>query len=163
MIGYLTRLAPIVVRAKLKEDGALVSRIHQRVRPSEIDINLHMNQAVYPRIFELGRTDWFIRSGMWEQWRGMGFNPMVAQQTLTYRRELKPLRRYSVDTRVVGIDGRFLQMESWILVGDRAHTRAEVRVLFVGPEGVLSPEQIERIGRPTVVEPLEVVDWTVRG
>ena len=38
-------------------DGSLVSRISRRVWPTEIDTNLHMNQAVYAEVLELGRID----------------------------------------------------------------------------------------------------------
>jgi acyl-CoA thioesterase FadM len=161
MIGYFVRLLPIAVRARWQQQGQLVSRIDLRVQLGEIDINRHMNQAAYPRVMELGRTDWFIRSRAWRTWRGQGVNPMVAEQTITYRRELKPLARYTIDTRAVGIEGRFLILESHLLVRDRVHTRGVAKLLFVGPDGVLPAEAVEALARDVLDTPLEVEAWRV--
>jgi acyl-CoA thioesterase FadM len=161
LIGFFARLVPIALRAKIRQDGSTVSRVSQRVRPGEIDINLHMNQAVYPRVFELGRTHWFIRSGAWKRWRAKGINPMVAEQTLTYRHELKPFTRYTIDTRAVGVDGRFLITEGHIVVGNRVHTKGVARLLFVGPNGVLPADEVEALTGWTWTDRLPVDNWTV--
>ncbi|MEM9620971.1 MAG: hypothetical protein AAF993_04930 [Pseudomonadota bacterium] len=57
-----------------------MSRVHRRVRPSEVDFNLHMNQAVYAQVGELGRTDWMLRSRFWPHIRDQGAKPMMANQ-----------------------------------------------------------------------------------
>ncbi|MCA9567784.1 MAG: acyl-CoA thioesterase [Myxococcales bacterium] len=158
MIGYLARLAPVVLRASRAPAGP-VSRIHQRVRLSEIDTNLHMNQAVYARVAELGRADWFVRTGAFRRWRAAGLTPMVADQLLVYRRELKPLARYTLDTRATAVDGRLLTLEGHILVGDRVHTKITARLLFVGPDGVLPGESVADLAAPVLTEPLAVQDW----
>lgn len=140
------------------------SYVHRRVRRvglSEIDLNLHMNQRVYAAIAELSRAEWFMATRLWDTWRADGLNPMVAEQRITYRRELKPFARYTIDTRPVAVDGRFLTLQQWFLVGDRAHTRVDVKLLFVGPDGVLSPEAVTALIQPIVQEPLAVVDWRV--
>lgn len=159
MIRYVARLAPVVLAARLRADGSLVSRLVQRVRLSEIDANLHVNQAVYPKLFELGRADWLVRSGTWNRWRGAGMNPMVAEQTLTYRRELKPFARFTIDTRALRVEGRFLHLQSHVIVGDTVHTKADVKLLFVGPDGVATPEQVEEHTAWCTSEPLAVENW----
>lgn len=162
MIGFFARMIPIALRARRAESDALVSVLPLRVQLREIDINLHMNQAEYPRVMELGRTDWFLRTGTWRRWRARGINPMVAEQTLTYRRELKPRQRYRIDTRAVGVEGRFLVVESHILVGDRVHTRGVAKLLFVGPDGVLGAEEVDALGEEVRTAALVVEDWRVQ-
>ncbi len=162
MIGSLLRVLPVAARASMRRDGARISQIHRRVRPREIDINLHMNQAVYATIFELGRTDWAIRSGAWRTCREAGLTPMVADQTLIYRKELRTFQRYTVDTRAVALEGRLLVVEGHVLVGDRVHTVGRARLLFVGPNGVLKADEVERHCSGWLVEALPVEDWQVR-
>jgi acyl-CoA thioesterase FadM len=162
MLGYLARTLPAALRARLGRDGRLVSRIERRVRLSEVDINGHMNQAAYAQVLELGRLDWVVRSGAWAAWRRDRIGPVVAEQRIVYRRELAPRQRYAIDTRVVRVEGRLLAFEGHILVGDRVHAKSEAKLIFVGPDGVLSPEAVEARCARYLVETLAVDDWRVR-
>jgi acyl-CoA thioesterase FadM len=161
MLGYLMRTVPVLLRAQLGQDGRLVSRLQRRVWPHEIDLNRHMNQAVYAQIMELGRADWLLRSGAWGRWRAMGFNPIVAEQTLVYRRELGPLARYTLDTRAVRVEGRLLCFEHHALLGDRVAARGVVKLLFVGAQGVLPPESVPALCEGLLAQPLPITDWRV--
>jgi acyl-CoA thioesterase FadM len=161
MLGYLARTAPLIVRAALGRDGRTVSRIHRRVHPRQIDLNWHMNQAAYAEVMELGRTDWILRSNGWARWRDEGVHPVVAEQRIVYRRELKPLQRYTIDTRAVAIDGRLLVVQSHLIVGDRVHARNDTRLIFIGPDGVLAPDAVPPLCEALLTEALPVVDWRV--
>lgn len=159
MLGYLARSLPLIVRASLPRERRLVSRITRRVKLAEIDINRHMNQASYAQVFELGRVDWFIRSGAWSDFRRRGIGAVVAEQRIVYRRELKPRQRYSIDTRAVRMDGRLLVFESLLVVGDRVHAKAEVKLIFIGSRGVLSADEARALCERYLVPPLAVQDW----
>ncbi len=161
MLGYIARSLPVALRARVGRDGRKVSRITRRVRLSEVDLNGHMNQAAYAQVMELGRLDWVIRSGAWARWQRQKIGPVVAEQKIVYRREMKPLRRYAIDTRAVGLEGRLLAFESLMIVGDRVHAKADVKLIFVGPSGVLSPDDTRAICDGYVTEPLAVRDWRV--
>lgn len=162
MIGYLLRTGVFLARAAVSS-RAPVSRRGMRVQLGDVDTNLHMNQAAYARVAELGRVDWLVRSGALKRWRAEGCNPIVAEQRLVYRRELRPFQRFVVDTRAVAIDGRLLRVDHHLLVGDRVHTVVEVKLLLVGPEGVLSAERVAESCRDLLVPALVVEDWIVRG
>lgn len=162
MIGYLARTLPVVLPALARRDGALVSRLSRRVRPSEVDLNLHMNQAAYLSVCELGRADWVIRTGAFRAWRNASLKPVVAEQRVVYRRELTPLQRYALETRAVRVDGRLLWLETHLVVGERVHARVEAALIFVGRDGVLSPERTEAACRAFLTTALDVDGWTVR-
>lgn len=159
MLGYLTRMAPVVLTPWLWREPSLVSRRHYRVSLRQIDPNLHMNQAAYAEVFEWGRADWVVRSGAWSAWRTKSVWPVVAEQRIVYRRELKPWARYCVDTRAVDIDGRLLSVLGHILVGDQIHTRCEAKLIFIGPDGVLEPEALPELCGWLQTNPLPVEDW----
>ncbi|MEQ1567864.1 MAG: acyl-CoA thioesterase [Myxococcota bacterium] len=159
MLTYLTRTVPAVLRAQLGRDGRTVSRLERRVSLRQVDVNLHMNQAAYAEVFELGRLDLLIRSKAWSRWRGLGLKPVVAEQHIVYRRELRPLARFDVDTRAVAVEGRLLRFEGHLLVGDRVHARGEAKLIFVGPDGVLPAAEVEAACAGLLGEPLSVRDW----
>ncbi|MEZ4241221.1 MAG: thioesterase family protein [Myxococcota bacterium] len=159
MLAYLARTVPVVARATLRRDGRLTSRIVRRVGPRELDLNLHMNQAAYAQAFELGRTDWVVRSGAWARFRAEGIGAVVAEQRIVYRRELRLGTRYEILSRAVRIDGRLLRFEGHLVVGERVHAKNEAALLFVGPEGVLGAEPVAALCADFVAEPLGVVDW----
>jgi acyl-CoA thioesterase FadM len=162
MLTYLTRTLPLVVRAQLGRDGRTVSRIRSRVSPRQVDVNLHMNQAAYAEVLELGRLDLIVRSGAWDRWRAAGIKPVVAEQRIVYRRELKPLARFEVDTRAVAVDGRLLCFEGHLVVGDRVHARGDAKLIFLGPDGVLAPDRVAAACEGLLADRLPVEDWTVR-
>lgn len=161
MLTYYYDLGSTLVRAMLRGEGGLVSRVRRRVHLSEVDLNWHMNQACYAQAAEYGRVDWFVRSGFWSALRARRVHPVVADQRLTYRRELKPLQAYEVDTRAIAVDGRLLVLEGHLIVGSQVHARNETRLIFIGPDGVLAPEAVPPIVEPFLTDPLEVRDWQV--
>lgn len=160
MLQHVTRTLPLLLRAGLGS-RELVSRVHRRVRVSEIDFNLHMNQAAYAQVAELGRTDWVLRSGLIRAlWRAKT-KPVVAEQRLVYRRELRPGQRYALDTRATGFDGRLLQVDTHLIVGQRVHTAVFTKLISIGPDGVLDRETAQGVLSPFVTAPLQVEDWRV--
>ncbi|HCH61852.1 MAG: hypothetical protein CL927_07200 [Deltaproteobacteria bacterium] len=163
MLSYLARIIPAYLRAWAARDRTQVSRLQQRVWPTQIDLNMHMNQSVYPQVMEAGRLDLVVRSGALNAWRAQGATVVMAHQHITYRRELRLGAAYLLDTRAVGVDGRILLLESHFLVGERVHAAARVGLLSVGPDGVLSAEAVAAMAAPYLVEALEVEDWRVVG
>ena len=161
MLGYLLRTMPVLLRARAAPERTLVSHLSRRVALRQVDINRHMNQAAYAEAFEYGRLDWVLRSGAWSRWSEGGVRCVVAEQRIVYRRELKPLARYDLDTRAVRVEGRLLVIEGHVLVGDRVHTLGEVRMIFIGPDGVLKPEAVPPICEGLLTEPLQVEGWRV--
>lgn len=160
MLSYARRTAPAIVRALLKRDGALVSQVGRRVGLGDLDTNMHMNQAVYAQVLELGRVDWIIRSGALRRWRAQGVTGVVASQRIVYRRELKLGTRYVVDTRALRMNGRLLEVQGHILVGDRVHTRCELEIIFAKGK-VLDAEAAARVCEGLPTDALTIEDWRV--
>lgn len=166
MLRYLARSVPVFLRGALAREETLVSRLERRVHLSDLDVNVHMNQAVYAQVMELSRADWALRSGAWRHWRSVAVWPVVAEQHLVYRRELKLGQRYLLDTRATGVDGRLLVLDTHLLVGDRVHARNVTKFIFTkkapdGRPGVSPPDEVERVCRAFVSPALPVRDWVV--
>jgi acyl-CoA thioesterase FadM len=161
VLSHLVRTLPALLRARMGADGRLVSRLRRRVGLGEIDFNGHMNQAAYLQVMELGRVDWLIRSRGWRHFEGLGIKPVVASQSITYRRELKPRQAYLMDTRAVGLDGRLLVFETYLIVGGRVHAKGEAKLIFIGPDGVLAAEATRDACEGWIAAPLAVEGWRV--
>jgi len=160
MLQHVARALPILVRAGLAR-RSLVSCIDLRVGLTQTDLNRHMNQASYAEVGERGRTDWILRSGLARQLLQVRVKPVVAEQRIVYRRELKPGQRFKLDTRATGIDGRLIDVDGHLIVGDRVHAVVYAKLISIGPDGVLDADAAHALLSPFVTDALEVEDWRV--
>ena len=78
-------------------------KVSFRVFPSDIDLNMHMNNARYIRILNYTRRRFFSAAGIWKVVRMNKLNIVVQAQTIRYRKELKLFETYSITTRIVSI------------------------------------------------------------
>lgn len=130
-----------------------------RVLPNDLDFNLHMNNGRYLTIMDLGRFDLMQRSGLAGIAIKNRWMPVVASQVINYRRSLAPFQRYSLHSRILGWDERFVYflqqfrtadgrlaasalVRAGILVKGRSLTMEEIIgiVGYKGPKPVLVPE-----------------------
>ena len=72
------------------------SRIALRCLPSDIDMNLHLNNARYMMLADLGRMDIFFRSGLILASRRQGWTPMLGGLQVGYVREIRLWRRFEL-------------------------------------------------------------------
>ncbi|HJE51329.1 MAG TPA: thioesterase family protein [Tessaracoccus flavescens] len=119
-----------------------------RVMPTDLDVLRHMNNGRYLTLMDLGRLDLMLRSGMWGKFTKAGWFPVVAGQTISYRRSLNPWQKFDLYTRFVGIDGSWIYMEQAFVVGDTVHAEAVIRARFLKRSGgsVSHDELIALIG-----------------
>lgn len=141
-----------------------VSRIRLRTLPTDLDLLWHMNNGVYLSIFDLGRYDLMIRNGLWGSMTERNWYPVVASQTVTYRRSLKLWQRFTVESRVIGIDEKAGYIEHRIVVGGEIYTRGIMRARFLRREGgtVDIGDLLEAVGeeRPAVELPEWIEPWS---
>jgi acyl-CoA thioesterase FadM len=156
------RLLVVLVRAKLRGRGSALgpNRVPLRVRPSDLDPLGHMNNGVYFSIFDLGRIELMVRSGIWKRFRERDWYGVVTAETGTFRRELRPFRRFDLHTELLGWDERHLYFQHRITSGGKLCTHAVIQLRFlskdgakVGPDELLAtlPEPPERPELPTWV------------
>ena len=65
-----------------------------RVWPNDLDLNLHMNNARYLAVMDIGRFDLVMRCGLARLvWRRK-LKPVVASAMVRFRRSLAPFERF---------------------------------------------------------------------
>jgi acyl-CoA thioesterase FadM len=112
-----------------------VARLRMRVLPNDLDVLRHVNNGVYFSLMDLGRLDLLVRSGVWAEFQRRGFYPVVASETVTFRRSLQPWQRYELQTRIVGYDERAVYIEHRFVVGGEVYATAHVRGRFLKRSG----------------------------
>jgi acyl-CoA thioesterase FadM len=118
-----------------------------RVWPWDIDVLLHVNNGVYLSLLDVARVDLLFRCRAIGVLRAHGLYPVVAAQTIRYRRSLRLLQRFDVETRVLGWDERALLLRHDFVRGDDGVAEATVRWRFLKRGG----------GKPTTREVLELL------
>lgn len=159
------RLIIVLFRAWRRDDGDPLGpgRIPLRVRPTDLDPLGHMNNGVYFSLFDLGRIDLMVRSKMYRRMLRAGWYGVVTAETGTFRRELKPFRRFELETRVLGWDDRHLYYEHRVFTGEQLATSAVIQLRILSRDGErIAPQQLldlmgETPERPEL--PVWVADW----
>lgn len=112
-MSILFRTIWVVIAAFLNRGLAIegVSVLRQIVWPIDLDINIHMNNARYLAVMDLGRIDWIIRTGVWRLMQRHKMAPIVGGSMVRYRRSLLPFQSFQLRTRLLGWDERWIYVE----------------------------------------------------
>ncbi|TIV74424.1 MAG: thioesterase, partial [Mesorhizobium sp.] len=81
------------------------SRLAFRCLPIDIDFNLHLNNARYMMLADLGRIDIFLRIGLIALARKNGWAPMIGGLQVAYVREIRLWRRFDVVSSIETWEG----------------------------------------------------------
>jgi acyl-CoA thioesterase FadM len=96
-----------------------VSRLKFRVWPHDLDASLHMNNGRYWTLMDLGRTDIMIRSGLWRPILKHGWVPVVNAGQIRFRREMRLLQSFDLETRILTWSESHVVMEHRLVSRDR--------------------------------------------
>lgn len=120
-----------------------------RVRPNDLDIYLHVNNGVYLQMMDVARSHYIGDIDGFAPLKSQGWVPVVAAQTVTYRRSLRLGQRFEITTRVVGWDDRMVYLDQVFTRGGQRYARGIVAGRFVARSSG------RRIPAPDVVALLE--------
>jgi acyl-CoA thioesterase FadM len=129
------------------------------VWPPDLDVLWHVNNGVYLSMLDVARVDWMLRSGMAGPLRQRGFYPVVAAETIRFRRSLQLFQTFEVETKVLGWDDKAFLVQHRFLRGEELVAEAVVRARFLKRRGgtVTCAELLEAIGVAEPSPPLP--DW----
>lgn len=109
------------------------SRLSFRVWPHDLDVSLHMNNARYLSLMDLGRLDILVATGLWRAVLRQRWTPIASKVAIRYRRELKLFQRIRLETRILTWDDTSVVMEQiFVNVGGRRDGQVAARALFKG-------------------------------
>ena len=134
------------------------SRIDFRVWPTDLDINVHMNNARYMALMDLGRLDMIVRTGIGRQVTRERLQPVIANASVRFRRALGPFQRFTLRTRLLGWDDKWMYIEHRLERDGEVACRAVVRGLFLGKGGAVPPAELLRDAGHAAASPA-LPDW----
>ena len=70
-----------------------------------------MNNGVYFSIMDVARFDMLVRNGVCAMMRDKGWYPVVASETITFRKSLSLWHRFTIESKLVGHDDKAVYME----------------------------------------------------
>jgi len=109
----VTRLLLVCLKAlrakPLAVDG--ISETTFRCRPWDLDMFMEMNNGRVLTLYDLGRFDLSIRTGLARVLKQRKWGLAVAGSTVRYRKRIRAFDKVTMRTQLLGID------EKWIFVG----------------------------------------------
>ena len=147
------------VKGKPRADLLATTRVRIRIWPNDLDTYLHVNNGRYLTLADLGRLDWFIRTGVYEKGKSLGVMPVVGDSIAKFRRELRAFQTVEIQTRLVGWSGRWGFLEHRFVRQGRVVAMVGIRGTFTGPNG--SIDSWDFLGQLTTAMPasLPLPEW----
>ncbi|MCB9639377.1 MAG: acyl-CoA thioesterase [Myxococcales bacterium] len=138
-----------------------------RAFPWICDNNLHVNNAQYLRLMEYGRVEWIARMDLMRPILRGELNFVAAGTSMLFRREIRLMTSFSMKTRLVGFDAKWLFMQQDFILGDgptaKIAARGLVRVQPRTKKGAMSVDAFFTLaGYPNLSSPAlpeELVHW----
>jgi acyl-CoA thioesterase FadM len=118
------------------------TRISLRVMPGDIDANLHVNNGRYLALADLGRITWFLRTGVLARARRYRALPVIADAFAKFRRELKLLQLFTLETRLLGWERRCIFLEHRFIVDGHVSGLVGVRCVFKAGRRTIYPSEL---------------------
>jgi acyl-CoA thioesterase FadM len=163
-VNLVFRLFAVVICAFFRQRIGYrdTSRLLFRVWPLDLDFNIHMTNSRYLSVMDLGRTDWFLRTGAWQHVRQAGINPVLGGSMIRFRRSLAPFERFTLTTRLLGWDEHWFYFEQLMSGRNGTACLALQRAGFT-KAGRLVPAAalVERLapGTPSPPLPSGLAEW----
>ena len=146
------RLLLFTLRVRFRSRLSIWDTSHTsfRVNPMDLDVQRHMNNGRYLTLMDLGRMDLMVRSRFWRRITEQGWYPVVAGQSITYRRSLQLWEKFDLASRVLGHDDRWIYMEQVFRRDGVVVADAIVRARFLRRTGGSVPmDEVMELAGPT--------------
>lgn len=150
------RLLWVRLRSWLKPKISVLepSRLNLFVFPNDLDIYAHLNNGRYLGLMDLGRADLIWRSPLAALVSKNHWMPIVAGVTIRYRRPLKMFQGFTLVTRIVSWDEKWIYVEQIFVRNGKAIARAIVRGILRGPKDSVPTELVlEALGLDPNMKP----------
>ena len=155
--------AKVLLRRRGRIAPDSVGRVRLRTLPTDIDLLRHMNNGRYASLFDLGRFDLLIRTGIWDAMTARRWYAVVASESITFRKSLELWQRFTVESRLYGHDDRSVYLMHRAVVDGEVYAEMIVRARFLRRGGgiVANDELFAALGRPDDLPPLPhwVAEW----
>jgi acyl-CoA thioesterase FadM len=110
-----------------------------RCLPTDLDIYRHMTNSRYLAILDLARLDLMLRTGLGKGFAAQGWYPVVAAETIRFRKSLKLFDAFSVETCILGWDEKAFILQQRFIKGGECIADALIRGRILSRKGGAVP------------------------
>lgn len=110
--------------------------------PWDIDFWMELNNGRTLTLYDLGRLPLARRTGLIATLARQRWGLTVAGSVVRYRRRIRPFARFTMRSRAIGWDHRFLYVEQSMWRGDVACGQAVFRLAVTGAQGIVPFPQV---------------------
>lgn len=128
------------------------SQIHLIANINDMDNFLEMNNGRILTLFDLGRNDFAIRTGLGGQLLKKRWGFVVAGSTIQYRKRVRLFDKVTINTKLKAVDDRWFYMEQTMWANDKPCSHALLRT------GVTSLKTGKVVDACTVLDVLGYTD-----
>lgn len=118
------------------------SSLPLRALATDIDIAMIVNNGMYLSFCDLGRFDLMVRSGAWDIMRKNGWTPVVQAETITFRKSVRLHQKFSLETKIIGVDEKCIYFEQRVVSDGELYVRAFIATRLLGKSGPVSNNEI---------------------
>jgi acyl-CoA thioesterase FadM len=151
-MNLFLRLLLVLLTARFRSRCGPLGPVRKRfvVWPPDLDVLLHVNNGVYLSMLDVARVDLMLRSGMAPALRKHQIYPVVAAETIRFRRSLQLFQAFEVETTVLGWDEKAIIIRHHFIRRGELVADAVVRARFLRRRGgtVSSRELLEMLDAP---------------
>lgn len=133
-------LATFVPRKAISGFGLFdVSKTKIRVGLGDLDIYMHVNNAVYLNMMDSARSNMIADMNGMKKLNELGWYPVVAASSVTYKSSLLFGQRAVVETQIIGWDKRICYLSQVIKRDNKVVTQAWVAARFLSRKNEKNP------------------------
>lgn len=156
----IARQVKSMIRAsRMPKMGLLETHISQHICwPWDIDPWMELNNGRTLTLYDLGRIELSIRTGLSDVLRKKRWGIVVAGNTTRYRRRVTTFKAFEMRTRCIGWDHRFVYMEQGMYRNGECSSHLLVRGAITSKAGIVPPAQVLAELGHTAASP-ELADW----
>lgn len=124
------------------------------VLPNDCDLNVHLNAGRFISFMDVGRVELLGRMRLFRKVIGRGWRPINGGMIIRFRRSLLPFERFTLRSRVMGWDEKWIYFEHIIERQGQVCAVGNARGLFrEGTRSVPPAELLELFGLAGAARP----------
>lgn len=138
----IVRLVSTLLRAKQRSAITFndTSEITFICRPWDIDMFLEMNNGRVLTLYDLGRFDLAVRSGLTQTLKANHWGLVVAGSTVRYRKRIRAFDKVTMKTQIIGLDDRWVYITQSMWVQGEPCSSVLLRTGITSKGKVINPQ-----------------------
>lgn len=142
MFRFIVALLILRIKPSLAIAEPVVAQF--RVKPWDLDLNIHLNNAKYLKYLDKGRVEHIIQCRPIRALYHQQLKLIVANIEISYLRSLMPFQKFTVSSRVTGWDHKYVYYEQVFESRGKRYATAIVRLALLRGQSTVSPIDVFR-------------------